>query len=236
LTFSSVTGRVSCCGGGSRDNGPDGSAGATSVAGHGGISGIQAPSTIFLVGVFLDDTEPTDPSPAALNFDSTGFTHLSPQLRQTFFIGDGRTGSSSTAQLFRVPPLATRLFLGFVDASGFSGDAGYYDDNTGELRAVFAISRDADSIKIVELKFVRGDGSEPLSQLNYGEPFHLQARFSAPPPESARMVKLEWGGGGGDIPIYKQRDGRVFRSGPLYLETPTTAIEPPRAPAAVPPR
>jgi hypothetical protein len=218
VTFSSVTGRVSCCGGSAPLNGPDGSPGETSIRGHGGIAGIQASSRIFLAGVFVDDAEPADPAPAALSFASTSFTELSPQLRQTFFIGDGRAGA--TAQRFRVPPRATRLYLGFVDASGFGGAPGYYDDNRGELKVVLAISRERAPVTVVALAFVRADGSGPLAQLQYGELFRLEARFSAPPPESERLVKIEWPGGVRDIPVFRQPEGTLFRSDPLRLEPP----------------
>ena len=56
-----------------------------------------------------------------------------------FPIGDGRT-TSGTLQRFTVPAGATRLYLGYVDADGFSGSPGFYDDNTGSIRVTFAVS------------------------------------------------------------------------------------------------
>src|SRR6185503_18893334 len=106
LTFSSVTGSVRIdfdqTPGGS--NGPDGGTNytRTDITSFGGISGITHDQrTMFMVGVFLGDTEPSDPAPARLNFSDTALTQnfgsLAPQLRQVFFIGDGLTGTGSGA-------------------------------------------------------------------------------------------------------------------------------------------
>jgi hypothetical protein len=92
------------------------------------------------------------------------------------------------------------------------------------FETVFQNYREAS--KVVELRFVRKDGS-PLSEIGYGEPFHVEARFDVPPPEAQRIVKLGWGGGATDIPVIKQKDAKVFRSGLLYLEAPTTSTETP---------
>jgi hypothetical protein len=86
--------------------------------------------------------------------------------------------------------------------------------------AMFTAIREAS--KVVELKFVRKDGSA-LTEIGYGEPFRVEARFDVPPPEAERIVKLDWGGGTRDIAVVKQPDAKVFRSGLLYLEAPTDA-------------
>jgi hypothetical protein len=103
-----------------------------------GISGFVDNSRIAtLVGVFLDDTEPTNPAPASLDFSDTAIGHsfssLAPQLRQVFFIGDGLTETGSgSRQIFIVPPTATRLCLGLPDNP--------YNDNLGSFDASFTIS------------------------------------------------------------------------------------------------
>lgn len=146
LTFSSVTGTVSCCGGGGTFNGADGgpfASGSTDVNSASGVSGILHDGlSMFLVGVFTDGTNPADPAPARLDFTgATGFTDLSPLLNQSFFIGDGLTGIGSGAvQQFHVPDGATTLFLGFADAFNFDGDPSFYGDNVGELSATFAVA------------------------------------------------------------------------------------------------
>jgi len=136
LAFSNVSGRVSCCGGGEEFNDADGgtfAGGVTDIESSGGISGITHPNkTMFLVGVFLDDSAPKAPGPARLNANDPRNT--APQLYQTFFIGTGK------GKQFEVPARATRLFLGFADASSFTGAPGAYDDNVGELTAKFSIS------------------------------------------------------------------------------------------------
>ncbi len=97
-----------------------------------GIAGLYVPRGRFLAGVFLDSSEPADPAPVRLAITDTGFTSLAPGLRQSFFIGDGLTGSGSgILQTFRVPTNATRLFLGFHDS--YQGLPGYFNDNTGAL-------------------------------------------------------------------------------------------------------
>jgi len=163
-----VTGTVSCCSGGNTFNGPDGNGfatGNTDILSFGGISGIVHDSkTMFLVGVFLSDQEPTDPAPERLDFSPAQanlaltptqanfalaaaqtpdiFTQLAPLLHQVFFIGDGRTDTGSIQQ-FIVPDNATRLFLGFADALEFgspSSQPGHYDDNVGQIQAIFTLT------------------------------------------------------------------------------------------------
>ncbi|MBL8176595.1 MAG: hypothetical protein JNK48_18105 [Bryobacterales bacterium] len=101
-----------------------------------GISGIRHDGkTLFLLGVFLDDTTPADPAPAVVNFTGNDEAAVyTPLLRQTFFIGDGKT-SGGVVQQFRVPATATRLFLGFADGGYVVGVPGAYEDNAGAITA-----------------------------------------------------------------------------------------------------
>lgn len=93
-----------------------------------GIADLTAP-LIGLVGVFLDDNQPSSFSPpSALDFTSSAqrdFASLSPQLRQPFYIGDGITSAGPT-QFFIAPAGATRLFLGPMDAFQWSGNPGSF--------------------------------------------------------------------------------------------------------------
>lgn len=151
LIFSSVTGMVGC--NFVITNGPDGSCGgnytgvSTNVTSYGGLSGISANhANMFLVGVFLDNTEPSGNGPAILSYDygtpdslSLSDPSFSPQLDQVFFIGDGLTGTGTgSEQLFYVPPTATRLYLGFADA--FDSVPSYYGDDVGSVSATFAFT------------------------------------------------------------------------------------------------
>jgi hypothetical protein len=151
LTFSSVTGLTNCCGlNGTPVAGPDGAVllgnGTTNVQSSGGISGGIAPAQMFLVGVFLDSsTPPAGTAPDRLNYSSgsLGFSEASysPLLNQSFFIGDGLTGTGSgTTQQFLVPEGADTLVLGFLDSGFFQGAPSFYGDNPGSLSATFSIA------------------------------------------------------------------------------------------------
>jgi hypothetical protein len=149
LRFSSVTGLVRSAVP-EPQNGPDGgtsSTGTTDILSHRDVSGIVHPNrTLFLVGVFRDAgaAAPGGPAPARLSFgDPENFLTLSPQVNQTFFIGDGLTDDTAAVQTFVAPPGATRLFLGFEDAFDFgnpSAAPGHYGDNSGEFTADFAFT------------------------------------------------------------------------------------------------
>jgi hypothetical protein len=137
LTFEKVSGRVSCCSGGEEFNDADGgtfAGGVTDVESAGGISGITHPDkTMFLVGVFTDDSAAKPPGPPRLGANDP--KNLTPELFQSFFIGTGK------GKQIQVPPTATRLVLGFADASNFNGRPGAYDDNVGELIADFSFKQ-----------------------------------------------------------------------------------------------
>ncbi|WP_233271059.1 PEP-CTERM sorting domain-containing protein [Microcystis aeruginosa] len=150
LTFSQITGIINY--GVPLSNGPDGAdirdvtKGAYFHPSLNGISGIIGEGIgRYLVGVFLDNSTPTSPAPNPLNFSGNyNFKELSPLLKQTFFIGDGLTGTGfGDIQKFNVPEKATRLFLGFFDGPGVSSTGeipvGFYGDNTGSFIAEFQI-------------------------------------------------------------------------------------------------
>jgi hypothetical protein len=148
LTFSSVTGSVGC--NFVVTNGPDGTCFpgvSTTVTSYGGLSGISVKSAnMFLVGVFLNSTQPSGSGPSILNYNygtlgslNTTDSSFSPLDNQVFFIGDGLTGTGSgQEQLFNIPNDATRLYLGFADS--FDSVPSYYADNVGSLAATFAIT------------------------------------------------------------------------------------------------
>jgi hypothetical protein len=153
LTFSSIRGVVNYgLSGETSTNGiGDGRAflSGTNILSYGGISGIRNDNAIgFLVGVFLNDSEPTGSGPSALNFtNNTSFAELSPLLNQTFFIGDGLTGRGlGNKQRFLVPEQATRLFLGFADGNVVQGAPGFYNDNVGAVVANFDIKPATESV------------------------------------------------------------------------------------------
>ncbi len=149
-TFERVTGLTNCI----RivpSMGPDGgqcSGIDTQINSYGGISGIVAREhQLFLVGLFLGASNPTDPAPNRLSYLTPADyakTSYSPELNQTFFIGDGLTGTGSgTVQTFFVPTGARRLYFGFEDTLAFGHfwppglDPGYFGDNVGALSGTF---------------------------------------------------------------------------------------------------
>ena len=104
---------------------------ARSIRGQTGCAGGAAVGTddtgcAGLVGVFLGDrsgraTRGGDASPGA--------AELAPKLGETFFVGDGLTGTGTgTMQTFKIPKGATKLYLGYVGGS--------YAHNTGGVSAI----------------------------------------------------------------------------------------------------
>jgi len=127
FTFS-ATGSITYNGGGTYYGAEGGGGGGgTHYDSIGGISGIEhGTQFMFLIGVFTDGTEPSGSGPSIVDFSLDSFDTVSPQLNQTFFIGDGLTGTGTgSVQNFDVPLGATRLFLGFADRP--------YIDNIGTL-------------------------------------------------------------------------------------------------------
>ena len=139
VTVTNATGTVRCFSSAAAtgpDGGTEGSTTGTDISSYRGISGvIHTRKTMFLVGVFLTDAEPADPAPARLDFSNNeAFATLAPVIGQTFFIGDGMTGTGAGGvQQFMAPDSATRLFLGFADAYWAHGAPGFYGDNSGSL-------------------------------------------------------------------------------------------------------
>lgn len=101
-----------------------------------GISDIFAPMDALL-GVFLSDEQPDrSRTPHPLDFRATrrNFNNFSTQLKQVFFIGDGRTRSGAQRR-YLVPARATKLYLGVMDAYE-------WNNNSGSFTVTVAIERD----------------------------------------------------------------------------------------------
>lgn len=130
-----VTGKVSFEPGNPVGNNPDGD-NLYSMVNYG--DGISAPKSVrenALVGVFLDASSPTGKTtPASLDFsDGLEFAYLYPELRQIFYIGDGRISSGPFAgfiQRFTAPAGTRRLFLGTVDGEGWFNNSGQFTVET----------------------------------------------------------------------------------------------------------
>jgi Flp pilus assembly protein TadG len=112
-----------------------------SVGRENGKSNLTAPIGA-VVGVFLDDTQPdldTDPLPADLDFStaaSRDFSSLSPQLRQPFYIGDGKRADGTTLQDFIVPAGATRFYIGIMDGQQWSDNSGSFSTTLAQPAVV----------------------------------------------------------------------------------------------------
>ncbi len=100
-----------------------------------GISDSSAPMDA-LVGVFLSDEQPdrgAPPQTLDLRESGGGTPNIWLQLKQVFFIGDGKN-KSGIPRRYLVPARATRLYLGVMD--------GYeWNNNSGSFTATVAIER-----------------------------------------------------------------------------------------------
>lgn len=98
-----------------------------------GMSNLKAPIN-SVIAVFLSDADPRKmgTTPPMLDFStaaSRDFHTLKPQLRQVFFIGDGRR-SNGEVQRFVVPPGATRLYIGTMDGWEWNNNVGGFNVST----------------------------------------------------------------------------------------------------------
>ena len=102
---------------------------AASWTNENGLADMTAPID-SLVGVFLDDNDPTlgnAPMPENLDYSSDASrnqTSYSPKLRQIFFIGDGLTDDGKTQQQFIPPKGATRMYLATWDFYEWNNNSG----------------------------------------------------------------------------------------------------------------
>lgn len=102
-----------------------------------GISTVRAPISA-LMGVFLGPDQPSlTAAPAGLNFETLGlnFASLAPELKQLFFIGDGKT-AADLVQQFDIPLGATRLYLGTMDGFGWFNNTGNITVDVNQMNAV----------------------------------------------------------------------------------------------------
>lgn len=126
-------------------NGPDGGlfSAATNISALGPISGFSAPRSGHLLGLFLAGDPTGNPAPANFSYpDAASMTAASftPELQQIFFIGDGLTGEGvGDVPIFNVPDSATSLVLGIADGFSFSGQPGWYADNTGGYEVAYNV-------------------------------------------------------------------------------------------------
>lgn len=153
FTFPSVIGGVNCCSDPVELNTPDGMVFSpfigwqetSTIGGMNGLSDAFGNTQLPLMGVFTTDTDPFGQvAPAALRaWIAAAPTSLTPSLHQVFYIGDGRSGFNDAGGAllqFTAPAIATRLYLGFVDAGNFTGTSGWYLDNLGSMTATVQLA------------------------------------------------------------------------------------------------
>lgn len=147
VTFTSVSGLVRH-GPSLADDGPDGSTlyshgvdspGGPTPAAENGIADAVMPINALL-GLFLDNNAPnTTAAPARRDYTSAASRDQSSYddilLKQPFFVGDGKT-SGAAVQQFRVPPGATRLYLGVMDGYEWNNNAGSFTVTVNQIQSV----------------------------------------------------------------------------------------------------
>lgn len=142
VSFPSIKGELGACDACERES-PDGgslSFGSTGITAFNGIAGVTfADRTLFVVGVFVGDDQPSHPAEAVVDLSGAD-DELSqePGLGEPFFIGDGETADGERQEVV-VPENAETLYLGFADAYGFYGTPGAYDDNHGSVTIEVAV-------------------------------------------------------------------------------------------------
>jgi Flp pilus assembly protein TadG len=121
--------------------GPDGNLGwilSHEAGAQNGVANVTAPINAVM-GMFLDDNQPDQTAaPAALDFSTQAardYTSISPQLKQPFFIGDGKN-SAGTVQKIVVPTGATRFYLCTMDGYEWSNDSGSFTSSVNNAAYV----------------------------------------------------------------------------------------------------
>jgi hypothetical protein len=136
VTIVSTSGKIGCCGALSTMWGPQGGNqfNGTTIAPERGISGIRhASKELFVVGLFASATPPGGVGPKALDVTlAASAASVAPALYHVFYIGAGKTAAGDKL-VIKAPTGATRLYLGFADASAFNGPPGAYGDNPGKV-------------------------------------------------------------------------------------------------------
>lgn len=93
-----------------------------------GMSNTRAPIGAVMA-VFLTDSAPTTGSvPNTLDFGtaaSRDYTSISPKVKQVFYIGDGKRSTGETQSIV-IPPGATRMFIGMMDAWQWNDNSGNF--------------------------------------------------------------------------------------------------------------
>jgi uncharacterized protein (TIGR03437 family) len=139
VTVTNVSGIIYNCGGNTCGAPAEGVAGSASYSPAQGttISGIKDDVRAqFLVGVFLNGSQPAPPPLTPDYTTSSNNASFTPPPGQLVYVGNGLT-SSGTLRQFVIPPGATQFYLGSMD--GYSPNPGYYGDDSGSITATVQI-------------------------------------------------------------------------------------------------
>lgn len=117
-------------------------AGATPTTNTNGMSNVRAPIGAVMA-VFLTDKVPTSGStPANLDFGTASardYVSISPNLKQVFFIGDGKRASGETQSII-VPKDAKRMFVGMMDAWQWNDNSGNFKTKLYTRNKVYLVN------------------------------------------------------------------------------------------------
>lgn len=118
------------------------SPGGPTPAAENGIGDVKMPINAFM-GVFLNNNAPnTTPAPTEVRDYTTSASRAEQyyndiDMKQPFFIGDGKTGwGSGNTQYFMVPEGATRLFVGIMDGHEWSNNVGAFNVTTSVSQTI----------------------------------------------------------------------------------------------------
>jgi len=98
---------------------------------YNGMSNVRAPIGAIMAVFLTDDPASTGPAPAALDFNTANqrnYSTLSPQVKQVFFVGDGKRDNGEVQRIV-VPDGATRALLGMMDAWQWNDNVGNFKFN-----------------------------------------------------------------------------------------------------------
>lgn len=98
---------------------------------YNGLSNTRAPIGAVMAVFMNDDPSNSTAAPSNLDFNSNGqrnYDTLSPGLKQIFFVGDGKRNNGEVQKII-VPPGATRVFLGMMDAWQWNDNVGNFKFN-----------------------------------------------------------------------------------------------------------
>lgn len=105
---------------------------------YNGLSNVRAPIGAIMA-VFLSDDPPNSGStPPSLDFNSPSqrdYATLSPQLKQVFFIGDGKRDNGEVQRIV-VPEGATRVYMGMMDAWQWNDNLGNFKFNVYSQKTI----------------------------------------------------------------------------------------------------